>query len=416
MAENKVKSPQEGTDGAGPEVERAAPRETTQVILEDGVEKPRAWTSEDGARGKDMVMSVLSSALDLAKAAVSRDEQQAAPEKVLPYYEKAIQAIDTALKLLPPEVIEKTGLKVHRESYKSRVDQLKLAVNRGSYAKHPQEKRSKQQSRVPFEQLELDPNHAMEPPPKCSSCRPYWLMRLIRQTILQGGYITGRLFVPKGVWAQVGVKFSGFAPKISAMESLLYMTIDKIITLPKPANASQRHEYLFILRTFRENAHKVQNDLARPLPFIQEIDTLRYAKATNSKSNLSRFNSMVKNLGRNVKNTAAVAYERIGASVPGKVMDDELVYYSQLVSEVCGKCQVFDDWWFHLEAAKDMDDADGVAELQEELDVVATFMSKVILNIILRDVENLLDRYLRKMRKSFARMYWDDDVMERTEI
>ncbi len=51
--------------------------------------------------------------------------------------------------------------------------------------------------------------------------------------------------------------------------------------------------------------------------------------------NLSKLNSLVKNLGRNVKNTASIAYERIGASVSNnRIMDDELVYYSQLVSEV----------------------------------------------------------------------------------
>lgn len=35
-----------------------------------------------------MVMGVLSSALDLAKAAVAHDQQGALPEKVLPYYKK----------------------------------------------------------------------------------------------------------------------------------------------------------------------------------------------------------------------------------------------------------------------------------------------------------------------------------------
>lgn len=35
-----------------------------------------------------MVMGVLSSALDLAKAAVSHDEQGMLPHKVLPYYKK----------------------------------------------------------------------------------------------------------------------------------------------------------------------------------------------------------------------------------------------------------------------------------------------------------------------------------------
>lgn len=44
--------------------------------------------SPRGAKGKYMVMGVLSTALDLAKAAVAHDEQGALPEKVLPYYKK----------------------------------------------------------------------------------------------------------------------------------------------------------------------------------------------------------------------------------------------------------------------------------------------------------------------------------------
>ena len=34
----------------------------------------------------------------------------------------------------------------------------------------------------------------------------------------------------------------------------------------------------------------------------------------------------------------------------------------------------------------------------------------IVCEIIWRDVQRLLERYLRKMRKSFARMYWDDDI------
>lgn len=41
-----------------------------------------------------MVMGVLSSALDLAKAAVSHDEQGMLPEKVLPYYKKVHSTVE----------------------------------------------------------------------------------------------------------------------------------------------------------------------------------------------------------------------------------------------------------------------------------------------------------------------------------
>ncbi|CAM9621261.1 unnamed protein product [Choristocarpus tenellus] len=71
-----------------------------------------------------MVVGVLSSALDLAKAAVAHDEQQAPPEKVLPYYKKAIRAINTVLKLLPEDVAETAGIRGHRDAYEGRVIQL----------------------------------------------------------------------------------------------------------------------------------------------------------------------------------------------------------------------------------------------------------------------------------------------------
>ena len=79
------------------------------------------------------------------------------------------------------------------------------------------ERRARQQSRIPFEQLQLDPKQTLEAAPDSLARRPYWIMRLVRQTVLQGGHLTPRLYVPKGVWAQVGVKFSGFAPKVRSL-------------------------------------------------------------------------------------------------------------------------------------------------------------------------------------------------------
>ncbi|CAM9481627.1 unnamed protein product [Phaeothamnion confervicola] len=379
---------------------------------------PRSWGETDGEKGRDMVMDVLKGALDLAKAAVSHDERQAPPEKVLPYYEKAIRAIDTALKLLPEEVVEQTGMRRHREAYRARVDQLRLAVTRdrdGSGPASATKPRSRvHQSRVPFEQLELDPNHTIEPAPDQLARRPYWIMRLVMQTIEQGGYITPRLFAPRGVWTQVGVKFTGFAQKVNAMEALLVMTLQKVIVLPKPTDAESRRESLRVFMEFRHQVQKLQNDLSRPFPFISEVVTSKTAKATVSpKTNLGRFNHMVKNIGRNVKNTAAVAYERIGASVPGKAGDDELVYYSQVLSTLCSKCQVFDQWFSHLQKVRsESDSKDQCTDMDElllELCHIAEFMREVICEIILRDLENLLERYLKKMRKSYARMVWDDD-------
>lgn len=43
-------------------------------------------------------------------------------------------------------------------------------------------------------------------------------------------------------FAQVGVKVSGFAPRIAALESVLYMIIDRIKDIPKPHDAQTRKE------------------------------------------------------------------------------------------------------------------------------------------------------------------------------
>ena len=40
---------------------------------------------------------------------------------------------------------------------------------------------------------------------------------------------------------------------------------------------------------------------------------------------------------------------------------------------------------------------------------ISTLMRDVVCELFLRDIEQLLDRYLRKMRKSFSRMHWDED-------
>jgi hypothetical protein len=40
---------------------------------------------------------------------------------------------------------------------------------------------------------------------------------------------------------------------------------------------------------------------------------------------------------------------------------------------------------------------------------ISDFMREVICELVLRDIEQLLERYMRKMRKSFSRMYWDED-------
>lgn len=60
------------------------------------------------------------------------------------------------------------------------------------------------------DQLELDPNHTTEPEPSHPARRSYWVLRLVRSTILHGGYLTPKLFAPKDIWTQVLTYLSFF--------------------------------------------------------------------------------------------------------------------------------------------------------------------------------------------------------------
>lgn len=52
--------------------------------------------------------------------------------------------------------------------------------------------------------MELDPNEAAsEVEPTHPARKAYWVMRLVRTTILYGGYLTPKLYAPKEVWTQV---------------------------------------------------------------------------------------------------------------------------------------------------------------------------------------------------------------------
>lgn len=52
--------------------------------------------------------------------------------------------------------------------------------------------------------MELDPNGSTaEAEPTHPARRSYWVMRLVRTTIMYGGYLTPKLYAPKEVWTQV---------------------------------------------------------------------------------------------------------------------------------------------------------------------------------------------------------------------
>ena len=123
-----------------------------------------------------------------------------------------------------------------------------------------------------------------------------------------------------------------------------------------------------------------------------------------------------------VVDSALTTYKRAEAAVPGRVSTETLAHYAELVSEVCEKSQRFDQW---LQAVplRDAEEpgskgSNGEGQSQEEeqrriralLESISALYRDVVCEVVLRDLQNLVERYIKKMRKSFARMHWDEDA------
>ena len=136
-------------------------------------------------------------------------------------------------------------------------------------------KPKRRMSKIPFND-KMSPIHLRseprEGPPASLLLRPYWLLRILRRVITQGGYISPKVFVPKLVWSQYGVKFTGLSAKTSAFEQLLIAISGRAFLADSISDhseglASLVSEFKFLSKDLIQ----LQNNLSKPLTYIQEV-------------------------------------------------------------------------------------------------------------------------------------------------
>lgn len=94
--------------------------------------------------------------------------------------------------------------------------------------------------------------------------------------------------------------------------------------------------------------------------------------------------------------------------------------------QLCTRAQILDEWYGVIHQEKEQcnqrirtsnstaGSADAqILQLLEAISTeqvqIAAFMQECVCELVLRDLEQLMERYMRKLRKSFSRMYWDED-------
>jgi hypothetical protein len=125
---------------------------------------------------------------------------------------------------------------------------------------------------------------AREEPPKSLLLRPYWLLRVLRKVIIQGGYLSPKVFVPKLVWSQYGVKFTGLSAKTFAFEQLLIAIRGRELLAESVSDHEDLAHVVIELRSLSKDLMQLQNNLSKPLTYIQEATIVKDSAPSPAKT------------------------------------------------------------------------------------------------------------------------------------
>ena len=195
----------------------------------------------------------------------------------------------------------------------------------------------------------------LEKCPLSSPLQPYWQLRILRNTMVNGGYITPEIFVSKSVWYQSGMKLHGISFQVSAFQQLNSLISARIMPLKLECTTDYLKFVLSVFIGFSNEIINIQNNLSKPFTFIHMIelpeDTSKNASQVKNSINniymilflilqMFKFTSMVTSLTKNVKRYAEVGYQRLGSSLPLAVTDHDIMHFIQISFELCTSCQV----------------------------------------------------------------------------
>ena len=229
------------------------------------------------------------------------------------YYDKCILNMDEVLNKLPPDSTEWKRLYDIRSKYDDRMELLRENDNsnsfsltslaggktetRGSTFRMTRNRRKLADAETDFK--DIDWNDSLEESaPDDSTEATYWLLRNFRKTMEHGGFLTKDIFIPKRIWMQNDVKFSGLGAKSAAFDIIiklisthtegLYLSLDEDSLDIAEASFAFVHEELIAL----------QNNLSKPFPYIKELNIhSNSSNNTNNNSPVSESNGREETVG-----------------------------------------------------------------------------------------------------------------------
>ena len=214
--------------------------------------------------------------------------------------------------------------------------------------------------------------------------RPFWLMRILRTSMLHGGYVSsdGRVYVPRRVWVQKGARFTAMAAKADCAQCLMAE-----LARVKAVDHTQPEAVLPELTRLSETLDALQNSLARLLPYVPEPR----GAGEGASNAMSKLTERFKGLAKTLDKTAA----RLGA-LPTKCADPT-EYVSSLVG-LFDAAAFLEAWMEHY-----MKLAFQHTDIYEKLHRCAAFLYEVVCAFVIQDLDALVTRHMRKAAAGFIK-------------
>ncbi len=254
------------------------------------------------------IMQLTQEAFDLATAACHFDKQENYVG-AYDYYDKCILNIDEVMSKLPRTSRQWMELMQIRIRYDDRMEQIKEMENvynqknsffaRGGNESSPSpatpnadgtmssptttsskswksraKYRLKQQyDEYNFTEMDIEHEYIFHEPPPSQLELIYWQLKNIKRTIETGGYLTKEIFIPKNVWTQADVKFSGVSNKMNAFEMIVKLITTYVDTLYLYQDEDSLNLASDAFQLIVEDLIPLQNQLSKSFSYIKEIPT-----------------------------------------------------------------------------------------------------------------------------------------------
>ncbi|ORY07493.1 hypothetical protein K493DRAFT_403718 [Basidiobolus meristosporus CBS 931.73] len=226
----------------------------------------------------------------------------------------------------------------------------------------------------------------LEGPPPRPELQPFWLMRCFERSMVNGGFISAKMYIPRSLWYQSGARLSAIEAKISACELITATLYNMVIALGQqiptlttvpPVTSMKETEISMMLKeleSFETVLFSVQNNLAKKLSFIESI------KKSQS-SFLSLGNRITKSLER-----MTTSRDKI----------DDVSLYIDVLIKLFQTCQVVDRW---IRQFHQMPPGELQSLVLSRLIRVSEFMNNVVCAFVMRDLTVLMAKYLKRCKE-----------------